>query len=129
MGIFDLFKTGGSGPALSDHWKHPESEDDIRGLFSPDAGTQLIYKHSFACSICTYSLMSIEKKADEISSGTGMHFIDVRASRPLSNLTAELSGVTHESPQAILLHNGEVFWHGSHAEVRAERVLDAISEI
>ena len=37
-------------------------------------------------------------------------------------------GVKHESPQAILFHNGEVVWHASHGAITVESLTRAIQE-
>lgn len=129
MSFFDKFKSFTAGPSVSDLWNHPQTEDDIRAIFEPGAGPQLIYKHSFACHICTYSLMDLEKQLATIKEKAGAHFIDVRAQRPLSNLVAELSGVQHQSPQAILLHKGKAFWHDSHSGIRSAVLLEALGEL
>ncbi|MCH8557378.1 MAG: thioredoxin family protein [Balneolia bacterium] len=129
MSFFDKFKFSSGGPKVSDAWNHPQTEDEVRAAFATDLKPQFIYKHSFACYTCTLSLLDLEKQLDAIKEKADVHFIDVRASRPLSKLAAELSGVQHESPQAILLYKGEAFWHDSHSGVRAGAVLDALNEI
>ncbi|MCH8568596.1 MAG: bacillithiol system redox-active protein YtxJ [Balneolales bacterium] len=129
MGFFDSFKSFTSGPALSESWEIPQDEEEIKALFKAGSGKVLIYKHSFSCSICTFSLLNLEKKITDISKDCRVVFIDVKASRPLSNLVASLSGVQHESPQAVLLVNGSVYWHGSHASVRSDAVLESLQEI
>lgn len=48
--------------------------------------------------------------------------VDVIGRRGLSQALAARLGVTHESPQAILLRGGQVAWHDSHAGVTAEAI-------
>tara|TARA_R100001143_G_scaffold63545_1_gene71613 strand:+ start:18170 stop:18415 length:246 start_codon:yes stop_codon:yes gene_type:complete len=68
-------------------------------------------------------LMSINKKIGSF------HFIEVRMSRPLSDFVSEKTGIKHESPQAILLQNGDVIWHASHSSIVIDDILNAMKEI
>lgn len=129
MGVFDFFKSSAGGPAVSENWQRLGAPEEADAFFQESSPTVLIYKHSFACSICTFSLLSLERSLGEIIPQAKACFIDVRAERPLSNYIAQKSGVVHQSPQAIILYKGQAFWHGSHGEVRAEFVLDALSEL
>lgn len=124
-----LKNTFGSGsPQLAQFWNFPASEGEIETLFSGSDGIHIIYKHSFACHICTMSLKRLEKSLSG-SEGAQYHFIDVRKDRPLSNKVAELSGIRHESPQLLVLHNGNLYWHGSHGQVTAEAVQESLKEL
>ncbi|MCC5934934.1 MAG: bacillithiol system redox-active protein YtxJ [Candidatus Cyclonatronum sp.] len=129
MSFLDRFKSFSAAPAVSDKWQRFEKPEAADPLFQESARPALIYKHSFACSICTYSLMSLERSLEQIMPHADVYFVDVRAERPVSNYIAGKSGVIHQSPQAILLYKGKAYWHGSHGEVRAEPVLDSLNEI
>lgn len=129
MSFFDLFKSGAGGASLSEHWQRLTSPEAVQELFKHRERPVLIYKHSFACSICTFSMLNLDRKLETIASKADSFFVDVRAQREISNRIAQVSGVVHQSPQAIVVYNGEVFWHGSHSEVRAEHILEALEEI
>ncbi|AXJ02251.1 bacillithiol system protein YtxJ [Cyclonatronum proteinivorum] len=128
MSFLDIFKSSG-GPSISDKWARFENKDQAEPIFDSNARPALIYKHSFACSVCTYSLLSLERNMEQIMEKADVYFIDVRAERPLSNYVAEKSGVQHQSPQAIVLYKGQAFWHGSHGAVRGEAVMEALDEL
>lgn len=49
----------------------------------------------------------------------------MREDRPLSLAVAERTGVTHESPQVILLSGGRPSWHVSHRGVTAAALSEA----
>ncbi len=129
MGFLNSLKPLFSGSDRSELWKVPQSESEIESVFSKDGGLHLIYKHSYACGVCRFSLMRIEKKLSNISEHAIPWFIDVRNQRKLSNKIAELSGVRHESPQLLLLLNGDVYWSGSHSEVDAAPILESLKEL
>ena len=84
-------------------------------------GPAVIYKHSDRCPMCFLSNKEIEK----FSRGrpeVPVLKIDVVGSRRLSDLVAERFGIRHESPQAILVQDGQVTWDASHLAVTAKRL-------
>lgn len=133
MSFFDKLRSFGSPPQLSESWLHPETTADIDAIFQESAQNQdvlhLIYKHSFSCGICTYSLRRLEERMGDFGPHIKPYFIDVRAARALSNRVAEKSGVGHQSPQAVLLYDGAPYWSDSHGGVRAEPILESLQEL
>ncbi|MDX1585781.1 MAG: bacillithiol system redox-active protein YtxJ [Balneolaceae bacterium] len=125
-GIKNMFSQSENG--LSDEWhtlKEQNAVDEV--IHSSDDKPQLIYKHSYRCSVCLFSKSNLEKQAEEITRFADMHFVDVISSREVSNYIAEQLGVRHESPQAILLHKGEVIWHASHGSIKSAKILEVLS--
>ena len=51
-----------------------------------------------------------------------VYYLDLISYRSISNKVAEITGVPHQSPQIILLRNGEVQYHTSHSAISAKRV-------
>ncbi len=51
-----------------------------------------------------------------------VYWVDVKGQRPLSREIAGRLGITHESPQAILLRRGTPVWHDSHSGVTAAAI-------
>ena len=129
MGIFDGLKNAFQPGGLHQKWMIPQSEEDLIYLFEDGSGTHLIYKHSFACGICLFSKRRIEGMMDDSPQISGWHFIDVRKHRNLSVFVANRSEVRHESPQAILFHNGRVLWHGSHSMVQPEVITNTLQNL
>ena len=86
----------------------------------------LLFKQSFRCPV---SRRAFEEYADfvldhpEVPTG----WIDVVADRDLSREAAEATGVTHESPQALLIRGGRVVWHASHGAITAS-ALEAAAQ-
>ena len=54
-------------------------------------------------------------------------WIDVVKQRESSRWVAEHLGVTHESPQAIWIRDGDVAWHASHGGITAKE-LDRVTD-
>lgn len=94
-----------------------------------DAPVALVYKHSTRCPIAGIALDEVTLLA-ELRPELPIHVVDVIRDRPLSRHVAERVGITHHSPQAILLVDGHPVWAASHFEVRAETIvrrLDAMA--
>ena len=86
----------------------------------------LIFKHSRICPTSTDAFDEFSEVLDRLDFDHGL--IVVQSSRGLSNAVESRTGVRHESPQALLLHEGQVVWHASHAAITAaalERELTA----
>lgn len=126
MGFFDKIsgKTG-----LNENWNIPETTTSVEKLFEPEAGLHVVYKHSFSCGVSVFAKTRIERVLEELSGKATFHFIDVHANRPVSDYVAEASAVRHESPQLIILYNGDVYGHASHNQVQPDPVQEAVEEI
>ncbi len=73
---------------------------------------QVIFKHSTTCSISRMALDRFERA--EAPDNADFHYLDLLNFRPISNAIAELFQVHHESPQVILIKNGECIYDESH---------------
>ncbi len=103
----------------------PAQLDDV--LAAPLA---LVYKHSTRCPIAAAAMQEVRQLLEERPDAP-VWIVDVNVQRALSREVADRTGVTHESPQAILLANGEVLYDASHFDVKADelaRELDAAGE-
>lgn len=77
----------------------------------------LLFKHSTSCSISAMTLNRFESKWTAAPESCLCVMLDLLTYRPVSNAIAEKTGIRHESPQAILLKNGEVVYSASHAYI------------
>ncbi len=88
-------------------------------------GTTIIYKHSPSCSLSLVAAQEVARLLRE--DGLTVHQLDVFAQRPLSNDIESHFGVRHESPQVLILEDGQLVWHASHRAVTAERIRAALA--
>lgn len=87
----------------------------------------LIFKHSNACPISSRAHEEVESFVGDASSPTfGFGMVVVQASRTLSNEIESKLGVRHETPQAIVLKDGQAVWSASHFDVTKERLAAAL---
>jgi bacillithiol system protein YtxJ len=71
----------------------------------------VIFKHSTRCGTSDMAKMRIERGTD---APIKFYFLDILRYRPLSNKIAEVFEVHHESPQVLLIRNGECVYEESH---------------
>ncbi len=96
-----------------------ESSGDLEAAFG--AAVALVYKHSETCPISAMSYREIER-LDDAHPELPIFLVDVHAQRGLSRQIAERFTIRHESPQAILLRDGEPVWHASHYGVTVRAI-------
>ena len=105
------------------------TEADLEGLVA-GAGTEpiLIFKHSTTCPISAAAHAALRQAlagGDLASARVGL--VRVIEERPLSQSIAARFGVTHQSPQAIVLRGGRAVWHASHHAITRQALRDAVS--
>lgn len=91
------------------------------------AGYSIIFKHSTRCSVSTMAKKSFEFDWDEIPAGTGLYFLDLLKHRDISSQIAEIFQVHHESPQALLIKQGECILDASHSDISVEEMVSLIN--
>ncbi len=76
----------------------------------------VIFKHSTRCGISRAVLKNFEKQT-QVKSDVKFYYLDLLNYREISNTLASRFEVIHQSPQVIVLKNGEVMAQGSHYEI------------
>ncbi|WP_285010645.1 bacillithiol system redox-active protein YtxJ [Pedobacter faecalis] len=106
-------------------WKDITDQSQISEIKN-DKGYSLIFKHSTRCSISAMAKRRFEMDWDSIPPDTKLYFLDLLNYRELSALIAETFHVHHQSPQILLIHNGECILDASHSDISAEEVSEVI---
>lgn len=76
---------------------------------------QLIFKHSTRCSISAMAKNRLYK--NELPEGIDFYYLDLINYRSISNKIAENYGIRHESPQVLLIKNGQCIYNESHSGI------------
>jgi bacillithiol system protein YtxJ len=75
----------------------------------------IIFKHSTHCSNSRTALNRLEKYwIDDEMENVKPYFLDLLSYRDISDIIARDFGVKHESPQLLLIKDGECKFHASH---------------
>jgi bacillithiol system protein YtxJ len=90
------------------------------------AGHSVIFKHSTRCSISLMAKRNFELNWDVIPADTKLYFLDLISHRDISALVAETFQVHHESPQVLLIKDGECILDASHSDISAEEIADSV---
>jgi bacillithiol system protein YtxJ len=88
----------------------------------------IIFKHSPTCGTSAQAFDELESFLHE-DARVAVHLVDVLRHRQLSQAIAARFGVRHESPQVLLVLDGQVRWHASHWRVTAEAIRRALEDI
>lgn len=119
MGLFSFNRSSRQSRL---NWNKVASEDDLKAAVEASRDEPvLFFKHSTRCSISSMALRRFENEWDE-TSHCQLYFIDLIAHRPVSNALSEISGVAHQSPQAILIQDKNVSYHESHGAISVSAI-------
>jgi hypothetical protein len=106
------------------NWKILTSEEQIEDLKKISSEKpQLVFKHSTRCSISVMIKTRLEKEI--FPESIDFFYLDLLKYRNLSNKLAEDFNVHHESPQVLLIKNGDCIYEESHNGIRMEEILNA----
>ena len=83
----------------------------------------VIFKHSTTCPVSASAFRDMSKFDGKVN------LVEVQSAQELSREIERRTGVRHESPQVIVLNNGQVIWNASHWKVRANSVAEALKEL
>ena len=105
------------------------SADEIAPLFEESSKRPvLFFKHSLTCPISGAAFREYENfLADRSQDNVLYTLVELQNARPVSQAITDTSGVRHESPQAILVQDGEVVWHASHWKIRKDALENAVA--
>ena len=104
-------------------WIHLTDEEQLRNIIEKSKEkAQVIFKHSNRCSISSVALQRLQKgkQPGEIE----FYFLDLIRYRPLSNKIAEVFNVRHESPQVLVIKNGQCIFNESHLGIDMHDIID-----
>lgn len=100
------------------------SEKELEELFRLQ--NVLIFKNSTQCGISRRALNELREFVREAPEEFEVRMVDVIRQRNLSRVIAERTGIVHQSPQAILLKEGNPVWNASHFEITVKSLRAAV---
>jgi len=107
-------------------WKNITDVDQISEIKN-NTGYSLIFKHSTRCSVSAMAKRRFEGEWESIPPATQLYFLDLISYREISSKIAETFQVHHESPQILLIKDGDCVLDASHSDISAEEVAEVIS--
>jgi bacillithiol system protein YtxJ len=122
MGIFGgMFGKSEDKPTSKLDWNYLESMGDLdKAAKLSHQKTVVLFKHSTRCSISRFVLKQFENTYDIPADKMEIYFLDLIEYRPISAEIAERFGVTHQSPQMIVLKDEKAVYDSSHESIDAK---------
>ena len=108
------------------NWIQLESAEQLAAIKQHE-GYSAIFKHSTRCSISMMVKKRFELDGDKIPSDMPMYFLDLIKHRDISNQIATDFVVHHESPQLLVIKDGECILDLSHGQVSVDEALSVVA--
>lgn len=87
----------------------------------------LLFKHSRTCGISCEALDELHEHLAKGRTGAAYKMITVQSHRRVSDTAAERFRIRHETPQAILIRDGQVVWNASHFRITADALTRVLA--
>ena len=83
----------------------------------------LIFKHSTRCAVSSMALNRLERnwKSENVAP-VKMYYLDLLSHRTISQVVAEFFGVEHESPQVLIVKEGNAVYVRSHHAIAFDEI-------
>ena len=87
---------------------------------------QVIFKHSIRCGVSSVAKNRLEKSLNkpEILGNADFYYLDLINYRSISKKIEELYNISHESPQVLVIKNGECVYDESHMSITMNDILE-----
>lgn len=86
----------------------------------------ILYKHSTRCPVSAVVMNEVIRFGEAHPDWT-TYVVKVIEQRQLSNTVTERLGISHESPQAFVIKQGECVWHASHHLITEQALSQQVS--
>ncbi|HEU4791149.1 MAG TPA: bacillithiol system redox-active protein YtxJ [Flavobacterium sp.] len=84
-----------------------------------------IFKHSTRCSVSRFALKQFEN-GFALEDKVDAYFLDLIEYRDVSNEIANRFQVVHQSPQLLLIKNGQSVYDASHSDIDAGDLVEKV---
>jgi bacillithiol system protein YtxJ len=108
-----------------DKWNNLTTNEDLVKINNDSYNQpQIIFKHSTRCSISQMAKNRMIEGLDQLIDQAAIYYLDLLNYRNISNEIANKWGVEHESPQIIVIKNGEAIYHSSHNMIKVTDIKE-----
>jgi bacillithiol system protein YtxJ len=105
------------------NWIPLQTENQLTEIRERSAGRpQVIFKHSTRCS--TSAMVKSRLERARIPDSIDFYYLDLINYRPVSNKIAADFSVPHESPQILLILNGQCIYDESHIGITMDDIVE-----
>ena len=126
MGLFDRFKSNGE---LQNGWIEMTQPEQLQKAIEQSFEKPVaLFKHSIRCGISMGAKYSLESEWDLSDEDVVFYFLDLITYRAISNAISEELGVIHQSPQVIVLRNGEAVHTNTHHAIGITSLKEGLNK-
>lgn len=105
------------------HWIHLTDEGQLQDIvIRSQERTQVIFKYSSRCGLSDIVYKRLQVKCCPESAD--FYFLDLVAYRNISKQVAERFRVPHQSPQVLVIKDGECIFDESHMSIDPEEIME-----
>ena len=127
MGIFNLFGKKENNIASKEvkqiPWLKLSSLEQLDQIAEASKTTPVaIFKHSTTCGISRMVLRNFENDYGIEADKMKLYYLDLHSFRDVSNEVGYKFQVIHQSPQLLVIKNGEAVYHASHHSIQANEL-------
>ncbi|HJP62812.1 MAG TPA: bacillithiol system redox-active protein YtxJ [Mucilaginibacter sp.] len=108
------------------NWIPLESAEQVKEI-KQQQGYSIIFKHSIRCATSLMAKRRVEMDKDHLPEGLNIYFLDLIRHRDISNQIVHDFQVHHESPQLLVIKDGECILDQSHGGISIEEALSVLS--
>lgn len=127
MGLFS-FGNNNKRSASTLNWVRLNNEQDLKQLIEKESFDKsvVLFKHSTRCSISSMALNRLESDWDLDPEQVIPVYLDLIAFRSVSDKIAADLGVTHQSPQILMVKDGQCIYTASHSQINVEDLKERL---
>ena len=112
------------------NWKLLITSDQIADIIARSYTVPcLIFKHSTRCNISAIAKYRLEDDWHFEADMVEPYFLDLLQYRDLSNEISERFQVWHESPQVLMIANGECVYDSSHLDITVAEIQESLAQL
>jgi len=89
----------------------------------------VIFKHSIRCNISYIAMNRLEQQWDIPATDVAAYYLDLIQHRDVSDHVASFFAVHHESPQLLLIHQGDCPYEASHLDITVDELKEALTAV
>ena len=106
------------------NWIPLQSESQLEDIKNKSTvRPQVIFKHSTRCSTSAVVKGRLERANEP--QAIDFYYLDLLSYRPISNKIVDTFQIGHESPQVLLIRNGECVYDESHMGITMADIAEA----
>ena len=93
-----------------------------------EKGYNILFKHNTTCPISNGVKRRLEQDSDELPRQVPFYILDLLKHRNVSDAIADTFGVRHQSPQLLVIKDGECVYDEALYDISAKSTAEAIEQ-